>query len=120
MPRALAGLLAGVVLAIAGALTAVPAVLLHQRWWGLALGLVAPIAFLAAAPAGWPRVGYALGWATGVGLLSGTRPAGDYLLPAALPGYLLLAATAAYVVVALVTLPARAPREDPGPAGSGT
>jgi len=116
VPRVLAGLILGA----AGLLTALPAVVLHQHWWGLALGLLAPASFLAAASPGWSRVGYAVGWATGVGLLVVTRPEGDYLLAAAVPGYLLLGATAAYVVVALVTVPARRAVGDPGSGGPGT
>lgn len=120
MAGLLRGVLAGLVLAVVGVLTALPAVALHQRWWGLAVGLLAPVAFLAALPGGAPRVGYVAGWSAVVGLLVGTRPEGDYLVPATVPGHVLLVATAAFVLVALVTMPARGASDDPGSRGPRT
>jgi len=116
----LRGVLVALVLAVLGALTALPAVALHQRWWGLAVGLLAAVGFLAALPAGAARVGYVAGWSAVLGALTGTRPEGDYLVPATVPGYVLLVATAAFVVVALVTIPARGARDDPGSRGTRT
>lgn len=116
----LRGVLAGLVLAVVGALTALPAVALHQWWWGLAVGLLTPVVFLAALPGGAARVGYVVGWSAVVGVLAGTRPEGDYLVPATVPGYVLLVATAVFVVVALVTVPARGARDDPGSRGTRT
>lgn len=127
MPTGLFGPLAGSALAVLGALTALPAVVLHQWWSALLVGLVAPALFLAALRPGWQRAGYAVGWAVVVGLLSGTRSEGDYLVPSTVNGYALLVATAAFVVVALVTVPAHGRgdrastgRDDPGNMGPGT
>lgn len=117
MGAVLRGVLAALALAVVGVLTALPVVAMHQRWCGLTVGLLAPVAFLAALPAGAARVGYVAGWSAVVGVLTGTRPEGDYLVPATVPGYVLLVATAAFVVVALVTIPARGGRDDPGSRG---
>lgn len=99
---AVTGPLAGLV---AGVVTAVPGVLLHQAWWGLALTVAATAACCVASCPGWSRMGYAVGWAASLGLLLGTRPEGDYLVPARLQGYLLMGTVLVLVMVALVTIP---------------
>ena len=59
MIRALAGFLVAVVV---GAVSGVAGVLVHQAWWGLALGLTAALVTLAWLPPGPLRVGFAGGW----------------------------------------------------------
>lgn len=90
-----------------GALTALPAVLLHQARWGLALAIAATAATCVALPAGWARVGYAAGWAGLLSLLVGIRPEGDYLVPARVEGYVLMGVALALIMVSLVTVPPR-------------
>lgn len=120
MVGGLRGVAGALLLALVGALTALPAVAMHLRWWGLVVVLLAPAAFLVALPGGWPRVGFAAGWTAVVGLLSLPRPEGDHVVPGSVPGYALLAVTTAVVLVALVTVPARGVADDPGSVGSGT
>lgn len=91
--------------ALVGVLTAVPGVLLHQAWWGLALTVAASATTSVALPAGWSRVGYAAGWAGALSLLVGMRPEGDYLVPARAEGYVLMGVALGLVVVSLVTVP---------------
>lgn len=97
--------LAGVGGAVLGGLVAVPGVLVHQAWWGLALTVAATGTACAALPPGWPRAGYAAGWAGTLGLLVGARPEGDYLVPARTGGYVLMVLALVLVLVSLVTLP---------------
>ncbi|WP_182524123.1 hypothetical protein [Nocardioides dongkuii] len=114
MARALVALAA---LAV-GALTSLSAVALHQRWWGLLLGLVATVATTVALPPGWTtRVAFVLGWVAALALLASRRPEGDYLVTAGPAGYALVAAGLALLVAAVLTLPRRGtPRPvSPGP-----
>jgi hypothetical protein len=91
--------------AAAGALTGIASVALHQRWWGLLLGLVAPAVTLVALHPGWARLPFALGWVAMIGYLSMPHPAGGFVIADGLAGYVLLAAAMAFLVSALVTLP---------------
>lgn len=119
---------AGAVAALAlGGCVAVCTVLLHDRWWGWLLGVAATAALVAAVPAGWwRRLPVTVGWAVTVGWLATPRAAGDYLVSADLPGYLLLAAAVALPLVGVLTAvpgrpgPVSAPRapEDPEPPSS--
>ena len=95
-----------VVLAVlVGAVTALATVALHERAWGLPMAVVATAAALAAAPAGAPRFGYAVGWVLLVGYLTFPRPEGDYVLTQDLRGYAVLLTALVTFVVALATLP---------------
>lgn len=89
-----------------GALNAVPAVLVHQRWWGLALGLLAGTAAIAALPPRWwLRPAFAAGWMAMVTAAVLRRPEGDYLVPANLAGYAVLGGSMVLLLASLVTLP---------------
>ncbi|SDD46249.1 DUF6113 family protein [Nocardioides lianchengensis] len=103
---------------LVGAATGLASVALHQLWWGLVLGVLAPAAALVALPPGWTsRLPFALGWIAMVGYLTVPRPEGDFVIGNGLAGYVLLAAAMAFLVAGLVTLPRRgAPeRADPEP-----
>jgi hypothetical protein len=90
----------------AGALSAVAAVAVHGRWWGLALAAAAVVATLLAVGPGWStRLPFAVGFAGMVLRLALTRPEGDFVLAADLQGYLLLLLTLAVAGLALGTLP---------------
>ncbi|WP_426241564.1 DUF6113 family protein [Nocardioides sp. LHG3406-4] len=102
--------------AVLGAATAYAAVLVHSRWWGLALGLAACACVLVGLPGRWwGRLAFALGWTAVVGAASLQRPEGDYLVASDTPGYALLVATLVVVIGSLVTLgrPGARPRADP-------
>jgi disulfide bond formation protein DsbB len=93
-------------LALLGAGSGIAAALLHQRWWGLALGLLAGVAVTVAVPAGWSRrVSWTAGWLVAVGLAASRRPEGDYVVPGNAAGYALLIASLVLAVVAMVTVP---------------
>lgn len=89
-----------------GGVTAVLAVAVHDRWWGLALGVAASVAVAAALPAGWwRRLPFTAGWSLAVGWLAVPRADGGYVIAADLPGYVLLAVAVALPLVGLLTLP---------------
>ena len=76
-----------------GAWVSLCVVLLHDYWWGLALGLSATVATLVALPGGWwARLPFALGWAALLVVTAPERPEGDYLVSGDRNGYLLLGA----------------------------
>jgi hypothetical protein len=90
----------------AGALSAVAAVAVHGRWWGLALAAAAVMATLLAVGPGWStRLAFAVGFAAVVLRLALSRPEGDFVLAGDLQGYLLLLLTLAVAGLALGTLP---------------
>jgi hypothetical protein len=109
-----------VALLVVGAAGGLAAVLLHQRGWGLALGLAACAASTLALPRGWwSRVAFGLGWMGSVVWAMVPRAEGDYLIPANLWGYALLVGSFVVLLVALATSgPGRGPgpgsRDDPG------
>lgn len=93
-------------LLVAGAVTGVTAVALHELWWGLALAFAAVAAALVALPPGWwSRLAFVVGFDAMLGWLATTRPEGDYLISQDRQGYSLLALGIAALVVALATLP---------------
>lgn len=99
-------LLVCAVCAVGGAVTGVAAVMVHQRWWGLALAVAALAAAVVALPAGWwTRLPFALGFVAVLGLAMVPRGEGDYLVPGNARGYLLLAAGFVLVLSAVATLP---------------
>lgn len=76
-----------------GSATSLCTVLLHDYWWGLALGLTATTAALVALPGGWwARLPFAVGWALVLLVVTPERPEGDYLVSGDTAGYLLMAA----------------------------
>jgi hypothetical protein len=91
---------------VGGAATSLAAVMVHQRWWGLALvvaGLAAAV--VALGPGWWTRLPFALGFVVVLGLAMTPRGAGDYLVPGNTEGYLLLALGFVLVLTAVATLP---------------
>jgi hypothetical protein len=117
--RALAALAAAVV----GVLSGVAGTVLHQSWWGLALGLGTALVVLAWLPPGGVRLAFALGWCLPVlrGVLA--RPAGGFLVGSDAMGWSFVAGTLVLLVAALATIasgrrPDPRPGEDPGVRGS--
>jgi hypothetical protein len=106
----------GVVCGVGGLVTSVAAVMVHQRWWGIALAVAAVAAAAVALPAGWwTRLPFALGFVVVLGLGMVPRGEGDYLIPGNARGYVLLALGFVLVLTAVATLPRpeRLPRMDP-------
>ncbi|MGN0065245.1 MAG: hypothetical protein ACI379_13485 [Nocardioides sp.] len=98
-----------------GLLSAAAAVLLHQLWWGLLLGvLVSLLLWWALPPRWWTRLAFALGWVVVAVVAAVPRGAGDYLVPANVLGYAFLVWSVVLVVVSVV-FPGR--RTDPGLSG---
>jgi hypothetical protein len=81
------------------------AVLIHQRLWGLALGIAAAGATAFALPAGGRRFWFAVGCAGTVVAGAVRLPAGDFLIAANGPGYTVLTATFVLLLAAVVTAP---------------
>lgn len=99
-------LLAAAGLLLAGAVTGVATVALHELWWGLALAVAAVLAAVVALPAGWwSRLAFVVGFDVTVGWLTAPRSEGDYLVSQDVQGYAVLALSVALLVGALVTLP---------------
>jgi hypothetical protein len=97
---------AAVVLALAGAATALAAVMVHQRWWGLLLSAAAVgTAWLAMGPGWWTRLPFTLGFAAVLGAAMVPQGEGDYLIAGNGPGYLLLALGFVLVLTSVATLP---------------
>lgn len=95
-------------LLLAGALTGVAVVALHELVWGFALGLAASVVTVLALPAGWwRRLAFVVGWVVTVGFLSVPRPEGDYLISQDWQGYGVLVLGMALLVVGVGTLPRR-------------
>jgi hypothetical protein len=109
----------GLMLLIVGAATGLGAVAEYARWWGLALAVSASLLTVYAAPAGWPRCGYVVGWLVPLGLAQLGRPEGDWALVADVPGYLLLLVGVLLLTYAVATVPpprrnaARSPQNGP-------
>ncbi len=104
--RLLRALIAAAALAL-GATAGVAATLVHQRWWGLVLGLAAGAMTTLALPPSWGRLAFAVGWLAMVVRLAWPRVEGDYLVAANGVGYALLAGSFGLVLVALASLPRR-------------
>lgn len=81
------------------------AVLIHQRLWGLLLGVAAAAATTVALPAGGRRFWFAVGWVVAVVAGAVRLPAGDFLIAANGPGYALLAAAFVLLLAAVATAP---------------
>jgi len=98
--------LAAAGLVVAGAVTSLSAVAVHERWWGLPLAVAATVLALAALAPGWcSRVAFAAGWAGMLAVLASPRPEGDYAVSRDLPGYALLGLGLGVLVAGLLTLP---------------
>jgi len=103
--------LAAVGLLLAGAVTGVATVALHDLGWGLALALAATAAAVVALPAGWwARLAFVAGWDLMIGWLAFPRPEGDYVISQDAQGYAVLGAGLVLIVVGIATLPRPASR----------
>ncbi|WP_052336401.1 DUF6113 family protein [Nocardioides alkalitolerans] len=97
--------LAGLGLAVAGALTGFSAVVAGGHWWGVVLAAAATVATLTALPPRrWTRSPYALGWVVPVVLAAVGRPEGDYALGQNLRGYAVLGLAMVVAVAGVVAL----------------
>lgn len=96
----------GVVLGAAATLT-------HHIGWFLILGAAASLATSLAAPAGWGRIGFTVGWLAPVIAFMIPRPEGDYLIAADVRGFALLGLAMVLMTTATVTIPRRSPRSGP-------
>lgn len=94
-----------VLLALAGAATALAGVLLHARWWGLALAVVVTLYAACSLPgAWWARLPFVLGWVVLTMVVLSGRPEGDFLVASTLQGYLFLGTGAVLAFVAAMGL----------------
>jgi len=104
---------------VAGAVTGLASVAVHQAawgWWGLAVA--APLAAALALPAGWLRCAFVVGWVVVLGRGAVPRPEGDYLVSGSPAGYALLGSGLGLVCLAAATLPVGGRAERHGPAES--
>ena len=93
-------------LAVAGFLSGLATVAVHQSWWGLLLGLVATALALVALGPGWAtRLPFGVGWAALVTVVAPTRAEGDFVLSASTSSYAVIAAAVVAVVWSVGTLP---------------
>ena len=105
-------------LLVAGVVTAVAAVVLHARPWGVLLAVAAVLAALLTLPAGWSmRLPFGLGFVLGVGRLATRRGEGDYLVAGDAAGYVVLGLAVVVAAVALATLPRPVRGQAPGSVG---
>ncbi len=88
-----------------GASAALAATLVHQRWWGLVLGLAAAGLTTFALPAGSRRFAFMVGWLGAIGYALVPRTEGDYLVAASGSGYGLIGGSFALFLAALTSLP---------------
>jgi hypothetical protein len=99
-------LLVAVGLLLAGAVTGVATVAVHELVWGFVLASAATAATVLALPPGWwTRLAFVLGWVTTVGWLTLPRAEGDYLISQDWQGYGVLGLGMVLLVVAVATLP---------------
>ena len=89
---------------LVGAVSGAAGTLLHQRWWGLTLALVAGVVVLAWLPPGVVRLAFALGWWIPVARGALERPAGGFLISADTAGWSFLAGSAVLLLAALATV----------------
>ncbi|CAA9385512.1 MAG: hypothetical protein AVDCRST_MAG60-1191 [uncultured Nocardioides sp.] len=103
------GLLGRVLVSLAvlvvGACAAIAATLVHERWWGLTLGLGAVALSAYALPPGGRRFAFVLGWFGAITYAVLPRTEGDYLIASSGAGYALLGGSFAVFLTALATLP---------------
>lgn len=101
-PRA-ARVAVAVVLLLLGAAVGLASLLLHARWWGMAVGLGTTAAWLVALPGGWwLRLPFALGWVAAVLVLAPERAEGDYLVAGDVSGWLLLGSGVAVLLAGIL------------------
>ena len=90
--------------AAVGLVSGAAGTLLHQRWWGLALALVAGLAVLAWLPPGGVRLAFAVGWCLAVVRGALERPAGGFLIASDAAGWSYVAGSFVLLVAALITV----------------
>jgi len=98
-------LLVALALFVIGACAGVAATLVHQRWWGLVLGVAAAAFATRTLPAGGWRFAFMLGWFGAISYAVLPRTEGDYLISASGAGYGLLGGSFVIFLAALTTLP---------------
>lgn len=97
---------AAIGLLLAGAVTGLTTVAVHQLVWGFVLGLVATAVTVFALPPGWwSRLAFVAGWVLTLGWLTVPRPEGDYLISQNWQGYGVLGFAMVLLVVGVATLP---------------
>ena len=111
--------------AVVGVLSGTAGTVLHQTWWGLALGLATGLVVLAWLPPGGVRLAFALGWCVPVLRGALAKPAGGFLVGADAMGWSFVAGTLVLLVAALATVasgrrPVPGSGGDPGERGSPT
>ena len=114
LPKVVLRVLLAVVLLVVGAAGALAAILVHDRWWGLVLGLAAVTCTAWALPAGTLRFVFILGWLAALGHALTPRTGGGFLISANVGGYGLLGGSTVVFLVVLATLPAPGARRRPG------
>lgn len=91
-----------------GVVTGVAATMLHDRAWGWwALAVAGSLAAGLAVRAGWPRLGFGVGWLLVVWLAASPRPEGDYLVGSGPRGLAFLGVALLLLVVCVTTIPVR-------------
>lgn len=99
-------LLAAAGLVLAGAVTGLASVAVHERGWWLLLAAAATGTALVALPPGWwSRLAFTLGWTGLVGWLVLPRPEGDYAIGSDPAGYGLIGLGLLILVAGVATLP---------------
>ena len=97
-------ILVALALLAVGASAALAATLIHQHWWGLALGFAVAALATRALPAGARRFAFMLGWFGAIIYALMPRTEGDYLIAASTSGYGLLGGSFLLFLTALATL----------------
>jgi hypothetical protein len=97
--------LVALALLVVGAAGGLAAALVHESWWGLALGLGSATLATVALPAGGRRFAFMVGWFAAIGYAVMPRAEGDYLIPATAAGYGILGGSFVLFLASLVTLP---------------
>jgi hypothetical protein len=93
---------------VAGFMTSLAAVALHQSWaWLTCAAMVTVLVLLSVPAGGWLRLPFALGWLLVVLAAMLGRPEGDYVLEAEPHGYAVLFGGVVVLVGAAVTSTAR-------------
>lgn len=106
MRRAL-GWLVGPAALLAGAVTGLATVAIHDVWWGLAWGAATAVATLLALGRGLWGLAYVAGFDGLVGFLVPSRPEGDYVIASDAQGYALLGLGVVLLTASIIRLPRR-------------
>ena len=96
-------LLVALALLVSGAAAGLAATLVHQRWWGLLLGLAVAALATCALPVGGRRCAFVVGWFAAITYAVLPRAEGDYLISDSLAGYGFLGGSFVILLTALAT-----------------